>query len=210
MAGFYTSQSLSVDVGDDPMKEDLLLLLADQRALLEIAVAGVDEEQARTRTTVSELTLGGIVKHLAHGELDTADMIAHPDPDAQFDLSRLDDEYTLGESETWAQALDEYAAATTRRGGDRCGPARCDDPAADRPVGTRAGVVVGAPATGQSHPGDGTPLRPRRHHPGGTRRSDHDGCAVIGAVVLSRGLSAVAATDRNDQRAARDGIADHA
>lgn len=114
MAGFYTSQSLSVDVGDDPMKEGLLLLLADQRALLEIAVAGVDEEQARTRTTVSELTLGGIVKHLAHGELDTADMIAHPDPDAQFDLSRLDDEYTLGESETWAQALDEYAAATTR------------------------------------------------------------------------------------------------
>ncbi|MFH9888991.1 DUF664 domain-containing protein [Streptomyces luteogriseus] len=49
-------------------KTDLLAAFAEQRALLLITVRGLTDAQARRRTTVSELTLGGIVKHLATGE----------------------------------------------------------------------------------------------------------------------------------------------
>lgn len=46
-------------------RQDLLAMVADQRTNFRYAVAGLTDEQARTRSTVSELTLGGIVKHLA-------------------------------------------------------------------------------------------------------------------------------------------------
>ncbi|MFF8961566.1 DinB family protein [Streptomyces globisporus] len=46
-------------------RDDLLAMVADQRTNFLYTVAGLTDEQARTRSTVSELTLGGIVKHLA-------------------------------------------------------------------------------------------------------------------------------------------------
>ncbi|WP_405938100.1 DinB family protein [Streptomyces sp. NBC_00726] len=45
-------------------RDDLLALMDDQRTNFLYTVAGIDDDQARTRTTVSELTLGGILKHL--------------------------------------------------------------------------------------------------------------------------------------------------
>jgi hypothetical protein len=39
--------------------------LANQRSLLRRSVDGITEEQAAARTTVSELCLGGIIKHVA-------------------------------------------------------------------------------------------------------------------------------------------------
>ncbi|WP_455361818.1 mycothiol transferase [Streptomyces sp. SYSU K21746] len=48
---------------------ELLHELAEQRALLLITARGVTDAQAAERTTVSGLTLGGIIKHLTRGEV---------------------------------------------------------------------------------------------------------------------------------------------
>nr|WP_244167371.1 DUF664 domain-containing protein [Streptomyces mutomycini] len=47
-----------------PERDDLLALVTDQRTNFLYAVEGLDDAGARARTTVSELTLGGLLKHL--------------------------------------------------------------------------------------------------------------------------------------------------
>jgi hypothetical protein len=49
-------------------RADLLESLAAARFFLRGTVRGLTDEQARQRTTVSELTLGGLIKHVAHTE----------------------------------------------------------------------------------------------------------------------------------------------
>ena len=49
-------------------RSDLLQSLRAHRAFLRVTVRGLTDEQARLRTTVSELTLGGLVKHVASTE----------------------------------------------------------------------------------------------------------------------------------------------
>jgi Protein of unknown function (DUF664) len=44
---------------------DLLASLARHRQFLRYTVRDLTDEQARQRTTVSELTLGGLIKHVA-------------------------------------------------------------------------------------------------------------------------------------------------
>ncbi|GAA3159227.1 DinB family protein [Blastococcus jejuensis] len=46
-------------------RADLLEALATHRHLLRFTVQGLTDEQARQRTTASELTLGGLIKHVA-------------------------------------------------------------------------------------------------------------------------------------------------
>lgn len=109
MAGTYTTVELSVDVKGE--KADLLLLLADQRGLFKVTMKGISKEQARQRTTVSSLTLGGLLKHIATGERATADELIERDENAKIDLSALDEAYELGEEETPQQWLAEYDRA---------------------------------------------------------------------------------------------------
>ncbi|MET8761471.1 DUF664 domain-containing protein [Lentzea sp. NPDC004782] len=45
-------------------RDELLHMLNDQRRVFRIAMRGLSEADARKRTTVSELTLGGLLKHL--------------------------------------------------------------------------------------------------------------------------------------------------
>ncbi|WP_411079829.1 DinB family protein [Streptomyces sp. cmx-18-6] len=52
------------DVSQQGERQDLLELLSDQRTNFLYTLDGLTDEQARTRTTASELTLGGLVKHL--------------------------------------------------------------------------------------------------------------------------------------------------
>lgn len=47
---------------------ELLHMLDDQRRVFLIALRDLSEADARKRTTVSEFTLGGLLKHLAQGE----------------------------------------------------------------------------------------------------------------------------------------------
>lgn len=109
MAGTYTAVELSVDVTGE--KEDLLLLLADQRALFKVTLQGLTEEQSRQQTTVSTLTLGGLLKHLATGERATAKMLVARDENSEMDLTALADAYDLGDGESLAEWLAEYDRA---------------------------------------------------------------------------------------------------
>ena len=49
-------------------RADLLELLQSSRHFLRFTVQGLTDEQARQRTTVSELTLGGLITHVARTE----------------------------------------------------------------------------------------------------------------------------------------------
>jgi hypothetical protein len=62
-------------------RADILETLAVHRQFLRHTVQGLTDDQARQRTTVSELTLGGLIKHVAETEQSWADFILNG-PDA--------------------------------------------------------------------------------------------------------------------------------
>ncbi|GAC69250.1 DinB family protein [Gordonia soli] len=109
MAGTYTPVALTVSVTGE--KEDLLTLLADQRALLRITARGLTDEQARQKTTVSDLNIGGLIKHLASGFRATAQTIVDRGENAEFDMAAVADAYALRDDETIDGWLDEYDRA---------------------------------------------------------------------------------------------------
>ncbi|MGV7636862.1 mycothiol transferase, partial [Mycobacterium kansasii] len=45
-------------------RNDILSLLAERRHFLRFTAQGLTDEQANTRSTVSELTVGGLIKHV--------------------------------------------------------------------------------------------------------------------------------------------------
>lgn len=108
----YTPVELTVDVTGE--KKDLLTLLADQRGMLKVTVRNLTEEDARKRTTVSELTLGVLLKHVAHGEAECCKVIEERDDNAEFDLSAAEEEYVFGADDTVEHWLTEYDRAAAR------------------------------------------------------------------------------------------------
>ncbi|WP_227998106.1 mycothiol transferase [Nocardia australiensis] len=96
-------------------REDLIAVLDQQRELFLIAVRGINDEQARQRTTVSELTLGGLLHHLVSCERHWVSVIKERDETAEQDISAFEGEYTMGPDETVAGLLaawEETAADT--------------------------------------------------------------------------------------------------
>jgi uncharacterized damage-inducible protein DinB len=109
-------------------RADLLDVLHKHRALFRVTVTGIDDDQARLRSTVSELTLGGLVKHLAAVERQWASFIeegagAHPDIDWEAidwtnppaEVAAYADGFRMLPGETLAGLLADYdavAAAT--------------------------------------------------------------------------------------------------
>jgi uncharacterized damage-inducible protein DinB len=94
-------------------RADLLETLAAHRFFLRHTVQGLTDEQARLRPTASELTLGGLVKHVAHQEagwvrfiLEGPAAIATPTDAAGF--QKWADEFTLLPEETLESVLAEY------------------------------------------------------------------------------------------------------
>jgi uncharacterized damage-inducible protein DinB len=107
----------------DAERTDLLATLAQHRQFLRFTTRDLTDEQARTRTTVSELTLGGLIKHVIDVERSWT-MFIEIGPDAlgnasdmtEADWARRQDEFRLLDGETLAGVLDAYeatAAATT-------------------------------------------------------------------------------------------------
>ncbi|AMW12135.1 hypothetical protein A4E84_23140 [Streptomyces qaidamensis] len=93
-----------------PEKTDLLAAFAEQRALLLIPLRGLTDEQAGRRTTVSELTLGGIVNHLARGEETWTQIMTKGDgelPDGMLDMGQ----YRMAGGDTLPALLERYARA---------------------------------------------------------------------------------------------------
>ncbi|MEU3688130.1 DinB family protein [Streptomyces narbonensis] len=89
---------------------ELLNALAEQRELLLITVRGIDDAQAMQRTTVSELTLGGILKHLTRAEQVWTQIIAKGDgelPEGMLDM----EQYRMVAGETLDGLLEQYASA---------------------------------------------------------------------------------------------------
>lgn len=92
-------------------RDDILDTLAHHRRLLLYTVQGLTDAQARQRTTVSELTLGGIVKHVAHTERRWAEFIVEGTSAlATTDTSFAEHaaSFVLGQGETLAEVLAGY------------------------------------------------------------------------------------------------------
>ena len=117
--------SVSVDTGE---RGDLIEVLRKHRDLFRRTVAGLTDEQARLTPTVSALSLGGLVKHVAATEHQWAKFIVDgpavtPDVDwADIDwtnpppqVQQYADGFRMLEDESLAELLgqyDEIAAAT--------------------------------------------------------------------------------------------------
>ncbi len=100
-------------------RADLLSALAKQRHFLRHTARGLSDEQARQRTTVSELCLGGLIKHVALVEQRWAAFIVEGPSAMAFDpqavASAWADGFRLLDGETLAGQLERYeqvAAAT--------------------------------------------------------------------------------------------------
>jgi Protein of unknown function (DUF664) len=81
-------------------RADLLAMLAKARHFLRFTTRDLDDERARQRTTVSELTLGGLIKHVTAVERNWASFIVHG-PSAAPDFTNL----TEADYEAWANGF---------------------------------------------------------------------------------------------------------
>ncbi|MFD5218732.1 DinB family protein [Streptomyces tendae] len=102
-------------------RADLLEALAKQRHFLRHTTRDLTDEQAGLRTTVSELCLGGLIKHVTSMERQwTAFIVDGPSAMGDFtamteaDVARWADEFKMLPGETLAGVLDAYAAAARR------------------------------------------------------------------------------------------------
>jgi uncharacterized damage-inducible protein DinB len=97
-------------------RADLLAALAKQRHFLRFTTRDLTDEQARQHTTVSQLCLGGLIKHVTAVEQGWADFIRQG-PSAlggvsdmtEADYARRADEFRLLPGETLAGVLGRYA-----------------------------------------------------------------------------------------------------
>jgi uncharacterized damage-inducible protein DinB len=94
-------------------REGLLAYLAQQRLVLRLTAYGLTDEQARATPTVSALSVGGLIKHVAATEQYWIDLVMdRPATDDERDYGAA---FRLGPDETLAGVLknyDDVAAAT--------------------------------------------------------------------------------------------------
>ncbi|MCM2412514.1 MULTISPECIES: DinB family protein [unclassified Streptomyces] len=94
-----------------PERDDLLALVTDQRTNFLYTVANLDDAQARSRTTDSELTPGGLVKHLAQVQRSWLAVVDGTAP-AKIEWTDLDpDGNRMTDAETLSDLLDGFHAA---------------------------------------------------------------------------------------------------
>ncbi|MEU6642543.1 DinB family protein [Saccharomonospora sp. NPDC046836] len=102
-------------------RADLLAMLAKHRYFLRFTTRDLTDEQAARRTTVSELCLGGLIKHVTSAERNWMDFIlSGPSTMGDFtamtedDWARRADELRLLPGETLAGVLADYADVARR------------------------------------------------------------------------------------------------
>jgi hypothetical protein len=104
-------------------RADILAQLAFARHFLRNTVQGITDEQARMATTVSTLTLGGLIKHVAEVERGWIDFALHgPSAMPDVDMSAITEEqmlqwqqgFQLLEHETLAGVLAGYEEIAAR------------------------------------------------------------------------------------------------
>jgi uncharacterized damage-inducible protein DinB len=88
-------------------REGLMRYLAQQRDVLRIASYGLTDEQARLAPPPSTLSIGGLIKHVAHVERHWTAMVLQ---DQQGDAEDYEANFRLGPDESLAGALADYEA----------------------------------------------------------------------------------------------------
>jgi len=117
-----TPTSLEATPGSpvDAERQDLLESLGKHRFFLKLTARGLTDEQASRRSTVSELSVGGIIKHVTQAERNWADFIvngpaATTNDDGDWDVEDYAAGFRLLPGETLAgvvAAYDEVARRT--------------------------------------------------------------------------------------------------
>ncbi|GAA3516137.1 DinB family protein [Actinocatenispora rupis] len=102
-------------------RADQLAVLGKARHLLRLTTRDLTDEQVARRTTVSELCLGGLIKHVATVEERWADFavrgaVAMPDYSAmtEADFARWGDQFRMLPGETLGAVLERYAEVARR------------------------------------------------------------------------------------------------
>jgi hypothetical protein len=97
-------------------RADLLTALAKHRHFLRFTARDLTDEQARQRTTVSELSIGGLIKHVTVVEQGWVNFVlGQPSMVGDFasmtdrDMARYSDGFRLLPGETLAAVLADYA-----------------------------------------------------------------------------------------------------
>ncbi|MBE1462498.1 putative damage-inducible protein DinB [Kibdelosporangium phytohabitans] len=89
-------------------RADFLQMLAKHRGFLKFTVQNLTDEQANQRTTVSELTLGGLIKHVAVTELGWANFIIGGAEKMFSEPIDWEAQFSMKENETLAGLLERY------------------------------------------------------------------------------------------------------
>ncbi|MFB7667442.1 DinB family protein [Kitasatospora sp. NPDC056138] len=89
-------------------RADLLEALAKHRDLLRRTVRDLTDEQAARRTTVSELCLGGLIKHVAGVEERWMRFVAGGAEAMRGDTGAWADQFRMFDGETLSGLLDRY------------------------------------------------------------------------------------------------------
>ncbi|SFQ49933.1 Protein of unknown function [Amycolatopsis arida] len=102
-------------------RADVLAMLAKHRCFLRFTTRELTDEQAARRTTVSELCLGGLIKHVTTTERKWADFILEgPSAMGDFDamteaeMTEWADQFRMLPGETLAGLLADYAEVARR------------------------------------------------------------------------------------------------
>lgn len=120
-----TSETNTLEAAQAPAlsaeRSDLLEMLDKHRHFLRFTTRDLTDEQAGLRTTVSELCLGGLIKHVTGAERSWARFIvegpsAMPDFTAmtEADLASRADDFRMLPGETLAGVLADYTEAASR------------------------------------------------------------------------------------------------
>jgi hypothetical protein len=107
-------------------RADILETLTKHRELFRFTVQGLTDERASTRSTASELTLAGLIKHVTQVEKRWADFIVDgPADEPAVDWANIDwtnpppevlayrNAFTMVEGETLAGLLEDYTAVAS-------------------------------------------------------------------------------------------------
>ncbi|GAA0296741.1 DinB family protein [Kineococcus aurantiacus] len=101
-----------------PERRELLSALGKHRWLLTATLTGLTDEQAASRPTVSELCLGGLVKHVGQTEAQWVRFVqegpAAFTPPEETDWQARADSFRMLPGETVAGVLADYAAVAAR------------------------------------------------------------------------------------------------
>lgn len=109
------SQESSADQAMTPEAADVLQTLDKHRSFVVQTVRGLTDDQARARTTVSELCLGGIIKHVTLVEQRWADFIERgPSPTSPERQAQHAASFVMTPDDTLDGLLASYQAAADR------------------------------------------------------------------------------------------------